>query len=134
VSPREFEEAVAAALEAEGYETELGQYVHDYGVDVVAERGEERVAVQVKMYGDTSRRVNRETIMALKGAAEYAECTRAIDEEEPSGASDHELVSIREPFGPTTTLDEGNGRLARTRRIRCLRIHAVRASWRAVRR
>jgi hypothetical protein len=78
MTPREFEEAVAALLRSEGYETELGAYVGDWGVDVVATRGDERLAVQVKMYGGTSRPVNRQMVMELHGAAAYLDCTGAV--------------------------------------------------------
>ncbi len=78
MTPREFEEAVAAVLRKEGYTTELGSYVGDYGVDVLATRGDERLAVQAKMYGGTSRPVNRQMVMELYGAAAYLDCTGAI--------------------------------------------------------
>ena len=78
MNPREFEQAVAERLKSEGYDTELGPYVGDYGVDIVATRGAERLAVQAKMYGGTSRPVNRQMIMELHGAAAYLDCTGAI--------------------------------------------------------
>lgn len=78
MTPREFEVAVARCLEVEGYDTELGPYVGDWGVDILASRGAERIAVQAKMYGGTSRRVNRECVMQLFGAAAYFDCTGAV--------------------------------------------------------
>lgn len=50
----------------------------DYGVDVFAENGIERIAIQAKLYGHTSRRVNRQMIMELYGAAAYFDCGRAV--------------------------------------------------------
>lgn len=50
MDPRRFEAYVAAVLEARGYRTQLTQASHDLGVDVVASRGTERLAVQVKHY------------------------------------------------------------------------------------
>ncbi len=78
MTPREFEQAVAKRLESDGYQTELGSYVNDYGVDVIAVRDGTRYAVQAKMYGGTSRPVNRQMIMELHGAAAYLDCAGAI--------------------------------------------------------
>lgn len=78
MNPREFEEAVAARLRAEGYETELGKGVGDYGVDVFAARDGRRYAVQAKMFGGTTRPVNRQMMMELHGAAAYFGCAGAM--------------------------------------------------------
>jgi hypothetical protein len=43
-------------------------------VDLFAERGKEKIAVQAKMYG-SSRPINREMVMHLKGAEAYFDCT-----------------------------------------------------------
>jgi restriction system protein len=75
---REFEEAVAARLLAEGYATELGQGRSDYGVDVFATRGGETYAVQAKMFGGTARPVNRQMVMELHGAAAYFDCAGSM--------------------------------------------------------
>jgi restriction system protein len=77
VTPGEFERVVARQLETEGYATSLTPTTNDWGVDIFATRGRDRLAVQVKMYAG-SRPVNREMIFALRGAAEYFECTGAI--------------------------------------------------------
>lgn len=78
MNPREFEEAVAQQLRREGYQTELGSYAGDFGVDIIASRGAERLAVQAKMYGHTSRPVNRQMVMELYGAAAYFDCTGSV--------------------------------------------------------
>ena len=77
MTPREFETVVARQLESEGYATSLTPTTNDWGVDIFATRGKERLAVQVKMYAG-SRPVNRETVFALRGAAEYFDCTGAV--------------------------------------------------------
>lgn len=76
--PRTFEVRVAKVLEEEGYSTEVRGGPGDGGVDVLASRGKERLAVQVKMYGGTSRPVNRKMILELHGAAALFDCTGAI--------------------------------------------------------
>jgi Restriction endonuclease len=72
-----FEVAVAATLQAEGYETELTSSTNDWGVDVFATRGDERLAVQAKMYAG-ARPVNRRQVFELYGVAAYFGCTGAI--------------------------------------------------------
>ena len=78
VTPRQYEELVAAVLEGEGYSTQVGPYTRDWGVDVIARRGSEQLAVQAKMYGSTTRRVGRECLMQLHGAAAYFDCNGAV--------------------------------------------------------
>jgi restriction system protein len=78
MNPREFEEAVAARLRHEGYTTELGKGVGDYGVDVFAAKDGRRYAVQAKMFGRTARPVNRQMMMELHGAAAYFGCAGAM--------------------------------------------------------
>lgn len=47
---RTFEEYVAALFQSLGYRVRLTQASRDFGVDVVAERGREKIAIQVKRY------------------------------------------------------------------------------------
>jgi len=46
----EFEEYVAALFRKLGYQAAVTQQSRDFGVDVVAKRGRERIAIQVKRY------------------------------------------------------------------------------------
>lgn len=78
MTPKEFEQFVAEYYQRQGYETEITPYSGDYGVDVIAQKGEERIAIQAKMYGNSSRKVNRETIMQLFGAMTYRQCSKAV--------------------------------------------------------
>jgi restriction system protein len=78
VTPREYEALVATALRTEGYDTQLGPYHRDLGVDVFAYRGSEKLAVQAKMYAGARRQVNHECILQLQGAAAYFDCTGAV--------------------------------------------------------
>jgi restriction system protein len=77
MTPREYEEVVAAHFRSLGFTTELTPYSNDYGVDVFARRDGEKIAVQAKMYGAV-RRVNREMVMQLHGAKDYFDCTSAV--------------------------------------------------------
>jgi restriction system protein len=78
MTPREFEQLVANHYQNEGYETEITPYSGDYGVDIIAQKGEERIAIQAKMYGNSARKVNRETVMQLFGAMAYRQCNKAV--------------------------------------------------------
>lgn len=78
MTPQEFEQFVAKYYQSLGYETEITQYSGDYGMDVIAHKGEERIAIQVKMYGNSSRKVNRKTVMELFGAMTYRQCSKAV--------------------------------------------------------
>ena len=49
----------------------------DYGIDVFADRDNERIAIQAKMYGGTARKINRTVVMELEGARKFADCTAA---------------------------------------------------------
>jgi len=50
LNPREFEKFIAYLFNKIGFRTEITPYVSDYGADIVAERGENRIVVQVKKY------------------------------------------------------------------------------------
>ena len=61
-----------------GYEAEITSYCNDYGVDVFAIKGNEKIAIQAKMYGNSTRKINRQMVMELHGAKDYFDCTKAI--------------------------------------------------------
>lgn len=76
--PDEYEQIVAEHFEKKGYKTTVSQYSNDYGVDVFATKGKEKIAIQAKMFGGSSRPINRQMIMELHGAKDYFDCTKAI--------------------------------------------------------
>ena len=73
----EYELAVAKQYEMEGFKVRHVGKSNDYGVDIIAEREREKVAIQAKMYGGGSRSVNREMVFHLYAAKDYFDCTRA---------------------------------------------------------
>lgn len=77
MTPAEYESQIAAYFADLGYRTQQTVISGDYGVDVFAENADERLAIQVKMYG-TARRVNRQMVMELHGAKDYFDCDRAV--------------------------------------------------------
>lgn len=77
MTPREYEKYVRELFNEQGYSTELTPQSGDYGIDIFASKGEEKIAIQVKMYGN-SRKVNRSAIMELHGSKDYFGCNKAI--------------------------------------------------------
>lgn len=78
MTPEEFEKWVANRYESKGYETQLTPSSHDYGVDIFAEKEGESIAIQVKMYGQGSRKIVRKMIFELFGAQHFFGCTGAV--------------------------------------------------------
>ena len=77
MKPREYEKYVCEVFNKKGYTTELTPQSGDYGIDIFATKGEEKIAIQVKMYGNF-RKVNRSMIMKLHGSKDYFGCNKAI--------------------------------------------------------
>ena len=78
MTPRQFEELVCEHFRNKGYEAKTNSYVGDYGVDVFATKVKEKIAVQAKMYGSGTRKINRQMVMELHGAKDYFDCTKAV--------------------------------------------------------
>lgn len=76
MTPRQYEIYAAQTFTEKGYEVVLTPQSNDYGVDFFATKSEEKIAVQVKMYGDT-RVINRKAVMELYGAKAFFDCTTA---------------------------------------------------------
>jgi restriction system protein len=76
MTPLEYENFVGQHFIAKGYSVDLTPQSNDYGVDLFATKASEKIAIQVKMYGQ-SRKINRKAIMELFGAKEYFDCTAA---------------------------------------------------------
>ena len=78
MTPRDFEEYVCDIYRKQGYNVELTPLSGDYGIDLFAIKKKEKIAIQVKMYGGTARKVNRQCVMELHGAKDYFDCTKAV--------------------------------------------------------
>ena len=76
--PDEYEHIVAEHFETKGYKTTVSQYSNDYGVDVFATKGKEKIAIQAKMFGSSTRPINRQMVMELHGAKDYFDCKKGI--------------------------------------------------------
>jgi restriction system protein len=78
MNPRQFEEFVCDQYRRQGYKVELTSYTNDYGVDAFAVKGKQKIAVQAKMYGSSTRKINRQMVMELHGAKDFFDCTKAV--------------------------------------------------------
>jgi len=78
MTPKQFEEYVCELFKMKGYKSETTPFCNDYGVDVFAIKGKEKIAVQAKMYGGSTRKINRQMVMELEGARNYFDCTKAV--------------------------------------------------------
>lgn len=77
MNPRDYEELISDHFRQQGYVAETTSYINDYGVDIFAIKGKEKIAIQAKMYG-SGRKINRQMVMELFGAKEYFDCNKAI--------------------------------------------------------
>ena len=78
MTPEQFEHYVANIYKENGYKTNVSPLSNDWGIDVIATKGDDKIGIQAKMYGGSSRKVNRRMIMELYGAAAFQECTAAV--------------------------------------------------------
>jgi hypothetical protein len=78
MTPRQFEECVCEYYRKQGYTADITPSSGDYGIDVFAKKGKKKLAIQAKMYGSSTRKINRQCVMELHGAKDYFDCTKAI--------------------------------------------------------
>ena len=78
MNPQEFEKHVGNLFRKDKYEIQYTPASGDNGVDIFAVKGDEKIAIQVKQYGGSTRKVNRQMIRELHGAKDYYDCTKAI--------------------------------------------------------
>lgn len=78
MTPKEYEDLICSEFCRQGYKAEVTPYSGDYGVDVFATKGKEKLAIQAKMYGQSTRKINRQMVMELHGAKDYFGCSKAV--------------------------------------------------------
>jgi len=76
MTPYEFEKAVASYFLEKGYTCEERGGSYDKGVDLIAEKNREKIAIQIKMYDQ--RMVNYKDIMYLFAAQNLFQCEKSI--------------------------------------------------------
>ena len=75
INPTEFEEYVAKILDHRGYTTKVVGQAGDMGVDVIARKGAEKYAIQVKRY---SKPVSRTAVSDAVAGQAYHGCNAAM--------------------------------------------------------
>ena len=75
INPGEFEEYVAQLLDHRGYTTKVVGQAGDMGVDVIASKGAEKYAVQVKRYSNP---VSRTAVSDAVAGKAYHGCNAAM--------------------------------------------------------
>ena len=105
----QYEYFVAEYFRGKGYEAIVTPVPNDFGVDVIIRKDAEKIAVQAKMYGGSTRKVNRKSIMELHGAKSVFDCDKAYMVTNGSVLSDAKDVAVKLgieiiylPFTPTT--------------------------------
>jgi restriction system protein len=93
MTPEQYEKLVASDFEKKGYKVELTASTNDYGVDIFLEKNSKKIAVQAKMFGNTSRKINRRMVMEFYGAKDYFECAEGIIVTDGEILSDAEEVA-----------------------------------------
>lgn len=78
MTPKQYEDYIGALFAQKGYTVTVSPLSNDWGIDVIAIKDSEKIGIQAKMYGESSRSVNRRVIMELYGASAYQDCNRAI--------------------------------------------------------
>ena len=138
MTPREYEKCVSDYFKEQGYEVELTPQSNDYGVDVFARKGDEKIAIQVKMYGNSSRKVNRQMIMNLHGAKDYFGCTHGVlatngevmpDAVEVAQELGIEILKIQENTSDLNDLQETTDEMGNMRNEESDKIHAFDDIW-----
>ena len=76
MNPYEFERSVASYFTTMGYQCEVRGGSYDKGVDLIAEKNKEKIAIQIKMYDQ--RMVNYKAIMYLFAAQHLFNCQSSI--------------------------------------------------------
>ncbi len=78
MTPQQYEEYIGSLFADNGYNVTVSPLSNDWGIDVIAIKGNEKIGIQAKMYGESSRSVNRRVIMELYGAAAYQDCNKTV--------------------------------------------------------
>jgi hypothetical protein len=110
ITPTDFEEMVADDFRRRGYDIEVRGGTNDWGIDIIARRGAESLAIQAKMYAG-ARPVNRRQVFELFGVANYFGHSRAVIATDGRLASDAEDaarklgIEIWRPLGTSQVTD-----------------------------
>lgn len=76
MTPENFEKQIAAYYSKLDYKITMTPKSYDYGVDIIAEKDNEKIAIQVKLYD--VRISNYKDIMYLYAGCKYYNCIKAV--------------------------------------------------------
>jgi restriction system protein len=71
----EFESYIAAILKSQGYRTMTTPVSGDFGVDLIARRGADRIAIQIKRY---SNRLNQDAVRQAVAGKDHYGCNKTM--------------------------------------------------------
>lgn len=94
MTPEEFEQTIAEHYKRLGYSVSLTPKSYDYGVDVVAKKGSESIAIQAKMY-DHNRQVNYQSVMYVFAGMRLYDCNQAIIITSGNANQDARTVAVK---------------------------------------
>lgn len=77
IDPFEFEEYVADRFRDKGYECYVTSSTGDFGVDVIAEKDNEKIAIQCKRYAKHNK-VGVKDIYPIQAGKDFYDCNKAI--------------------------------------------------------
>jgi hypothetical protein len=78
LKPEEYEQSIAEHYRKHGYVVNLTKKSYDYGVDVIARKDSEAIAIQAKMYHEGARQTSYKDIMYLFAGKSLYDCSEAI--------------------------------------------------------
>jgi len=77
VHPADFERIIGMMFSRAGFEVEETSYVGDFGADLIASKGQNKIAVQVKRYASTTK-VRVGDVNQVIGAKQYYGCNKSL--------------------------------------------------------
>ncbi|WIF88289.1 restriction endonuclease [Acholeplasma laidlawii] len=76
LKPHDFEKIIAETYKRLGFRVKITKRSHDYGVDVFAEKGEDKICIQAKLY--LKQKVNLKAIQKIYTAKGIYKCNTAV--------------------------------------------------------
>ena len=73
---RAYEIEVAEYFQKKGYQLDITPEQNDWGIDAIALKGQEKIAIQAKNYVNTTRKISRRALFELNGAMKYFDCSQ----------------------------------------------------------
>lgn len=114
MKPEEYEQSIAKHYRKLGYDVSLTKRSYDYGVDVIARKDSDAIAIQAKMYQEGARQTSYKDIMYLFAGKYLYNCNAAIlitsgtVKDEAKNTAEKLNVKIIEKWMPSDPIIEGS--------------------------